>query len=508
MYFDRRLWELTRGLRGRIVATVLIGLLASLVGISRFVLLGLLIARVFQGAAVSSLVPLALAVALAVILRGAMEHARTMVANRTAAEVQQALRGKLYDKIAALGPSWFANERTGGHVQSVVDGVEQLQIFFGRYVPQMTVAALTPILIFAIIAWWDVAVASVLLVAAIFGLFAPIAFRAMDTSASRNRNVSFRAFSAEFLDAIQGLATLKAFGQSRAYGIQLADKARKLSNTTMWLLTTGLMTRGVIDVAIAFGAAGALALGAYRVTHGEMSLQALLIVLMAGTEIFRPLRDFRGVLHEGMIGQAAGIAINELLSTPIEERAATAAAGTLSPTIAFEDVRFSYPGGRGIALDGVSFSLAAGERIGVVGPSGSGKSTIARLLLQLYTAQEGVVKVGGSDIRTLDPDRARAQIAVVQQDTYLFHGTIEDNLRLGKQNATQAELEGAARAADAHDFIASLPQGYQTIIGERGARLSGGQRQRIAIARALLRDAPILILDEAMSSVDAETEAT
>ncbi len=296
MYFDRRLWELTRGLRGRIVATVFIGLLASLVGISRFVLLGLLIARVFQGAAVASLIPLALAVALAVILRGAMEHARTMVANRTAAEVQQALRGKLYDKIAALGPSWFANERTGGHVQSVVDGVEQLQIFFGRYVPQMTVAALTPMLIFAIIAWWDVTVASVLLVAAIFGLIAPIAFRAMDTSASRNRNISFRAFSAEFLDAIQGLATLKAFGQSRAYGVQLADKARKLSNTTMWLLTTGLMTRGVIDVAIAFGAAGALALGAYRVTHGEMSLQALLIVLMAGTEIFRPLRDFRGVL--------------------------------------------------------------------------------------------------------------------------------------------------------------------------------------------------------------------
>ncbi|HXE28281.1 MAG TPA: ABC transporter transmembrane domain-containing protein, partial [Stellaceae bacterium] len=178
MYFDRRLWELTRGLRGRIVATVLIGLLASLIGISRFVLLGMLIARVFQGAAVASLVPLALAVALAVILRGAMEHARTMVANRTAAEVQQALRGRLYDKIAVLGPSWFANERTGGHVQSVVDGVEQLQIFFGRYVPQMTVAALTPLLIFAIIAWWDVPVAAVLLVAAIFGLVAPVAFRA------------------------------------------------------------------------------------------------------------------------------------------------------------------------------------------------------------------------------------------------------------------------------------------------------------------------------------------
>ena len=508
MYFDKRLWELTRGLRDRIVWTVVIGLLASLVGISRFVLLGMLIARVFQGAATSTLVPLALAVAVAVVLRGAMEHWRTMVANRTAAEVQQKLRGKLYDKIAALGPSWFATERTGGHVQSLIDGVEQLQVFFGRYVPQMTIAAVTPIAIFAVIAWWDLPVAAVLLGAAIFGLVAPVAFRALDTGASRSRSIAFRAFSSEFLDAIQGLATLKAFGQSRAYGVQLADKARKLSNTTMWVTTTGLMTRGVIDVAIALGAAAALAFGAYRVTHGEMSLQALLIVLMAGTEVFRPLRDFRGVLHEGQIGQAAGIAINEFLATPTEQRAITPRPVRLEPTIEFDDVRFTYPGGRGIALNGVSFSLKAGERIGVVGPSGSGKSTIARLLLGLYTAQDGAVKIGGVDIRSLDPEQVRAQIAVVQQDTYLFHGTIEDNLRLGKEHATQDEIEAAARAADAHDFIASLPQGYQSIIGERGARLSGGQRQRIAIARALLRDAPILILDEAMSSVDAETEAT
>ncbi|HEY3920344.1 MAG TPA: thiol reductant ABC exporter subunit CydC [Stellaceae bacterium] len=508
MYFDHRLWQLTRGLRGRVVATVVIGLLASLVGILRFVLLGMLIARVFQGAPVASLVPLALAVAVAVVLRGAMEHWRTMVANRTAAEVQQSLRAKLYDKITALGPAWFATERTGGHVQSVIDGVEQLQVFFGRYVPQMTVAALTPLVIFAIIAWWDVPVAAVMLGAAIFGLIAPVAFRALDTSASRNRNVAFRAFSAEFLDAIQGLATLKAFGQSAPYGRQLADKARKLSNTTMWLLTTGLMTRGVIDVAIAFGAAAALALGAYRVTHGEMSLQALLIVLMAGTEVFRPLRDFRGVLHEGMVGQAAGIAINELLEKPTPAPQAATPVLHLAPTIDFDEVRFSYPGGRGIALNGVAFSLKAGERIGVVGPSGSGKSTIARLLLRLYDAQEGAVKIGGVDIRTLDPDQVRAQIAVVQQDTYLFHGTVEENLRLGKEDATQAELDAAARAADAYDFVATLPQGYATVIGERGARLSGGQRQRLAIARALLRDAPILILDEAMSSVDAETEAT
>src|SRR5207302_11022044 len=167
----------------------------------------------------------------------------------------------------------------------------------------------------------------------------------------------------------------------------------------------------------------------------------------------------------------------------------------------------AYPGGRRAAHDGLSFTVAAGEKIGIVGPSGAGKSSIARLLLRLFDPQSGLVRVGGQDVRAIDPDSLRREIAVVHQDTYLFHGTVEDNLRLGKPDATEDELRAAARSANADEFIARLPQGYQTVVGERGIRLSGGQRQRIAIARALLRDAPILILDEALSAVDAENEA-
>ena len=170
-------------------------------------------------------------------------------------------------------------------------------------------------------------------------------------------------------------------------------------------------------------------------------------------------------------------------------------------------MQFAYPGGRRAAHQGLSFSIAAGERVGVVGPSGSGKSTIVRLLLRLHDPQSGAVRIGGQDLRALDPDAVRRMIAVVAQDTHLFHGTIEDNLRLGRPDADECEVVAAARAANAHDFIEALPDGYQTVIGERGARLSGGQRQRIAIARALLRDAPVLVLDEALSSVDAENEA-
>jgi ATP-binding cassette subfamily C protein CydCD len=291
----------------------------------------------------------------------------------------------------------------------------------------------------------------------------------------------------------------------------LADRARALSDSTFLVLGTSILTRGITDLGCAFGAAAALALGAYRVRHGEMSLEALLIVLMAGTEIFRPLRELRTVLHQGLTGQAAAAGINALLDEPVTAPApppnVIPAKAGIQPNIAFEDVGFAYPGGRRAAHQGLSFNIAAGERVGVVGPSGSGKSTIVRLLLRLHDPQSGTIRIGGQDLRALDPEAMRRMIAVVAQDTYLFHGTIEDNLRLGCPDASEAELVAAAHAANAHDFIEALPDGYQTVIGERGARLSGGQRQRIAIARALLRDAPILVLDEALSSVDAENEA-
>ncbi len=508
MYFDLRLWQLTRGMRWRIVATVLMGLLAAVVGVARFVFLGSLIALVYRGAPAAALIWPAAAVAAVVLIRAFLEHERTMVAHRTAARVQEVLRLKLYDKVAELGPAWFAGERTGGVMLSVVDGVEQLQSFFGQYVPQLAIAALTPLAMFAIIGWWDVPVAALMLCFALVCLVLPAVFNRFQQKVSIAHRASLKSFGAEFLDAIQGLATLKAFGQSTAYGRMLGDKARALSAATMRMLATNLITRGIIDVGIGTGAAAAIVLGAYRVTHGMMTLQALLIVLMAGTEIFRPLRDFRTVLHDGMVGQAAAIGINALLEAqaPLPKGGARPTA-PLAPTIAFDNVHFSYPGGRGEALAGLSLDVRAGERIGIVGPSGSGKSTIAALLLRLYDPQSGSVRIGGVDLAALDPDAARAQIAVVRQDTYLFHGTVEDNLRLGKPDATREEITAAARAANAYDFIAALPQGYATVIGERGLRLSGGQRQRLAIARALLRDAPILILDEALSSVDAENEA-
>jgi len=511
MYFDLRLWRLTAGLRLAMAGGVLLGLVALAAGIARFAFLGMALARVFAGEGASAIAwPLAGAVA-AVLLRAALDHARTVQANRTAASVQGRLRGMLFDRITALGPAWFAGERTGGVMLSMVDGVEQLQTFFGQYVPQLAIAACAPVAIFLFMAFWDVPVALVLLVAALLTLVLPVLVHGWDRRAALARQKAFKAFGSEFLDAVQGLPTLQAFGQSRSYGETLAAKARALYRSTFWVLALGVLTRGITDTGMALGAAIALILGAHRVGAGEMSLEALLVVLMAGTEIFRPLRDLRSVLHQGMVGQSAALGINALL----EAKPAVAPGGAAlrlggdgpAPSIVFEAVRFAYPGGRAPAHDGLDFAIRAGERVGIVGPSGAGKSSILRLLLRQHDPQAGRITIGGQDIAGLDPASIAAQVAIVAQDATLFHGTIAENLRLGRPGASQAELEAACRAANAHEFIAALPGGYEAMIGERGARLSGGQRQRIAIARALLRDAPILILDEALSAVDAENEA-
>ena len=507
MYLDPRLWALTRGVRLRIAATVLVGLAAVATGIARLVLLGWLLARVLAGEPLASLVPAVLLTGAAVLLRSVLDYTRAMMAHHTAARVQGRLRQNLYEHIVALGPAHFSGARTAEVMLSMVEGIQQLETYFGQYLPQLFVAALTPVLIFGFVAFLDLPVALVMLGAAILILIAPTLWHRWDSRASLARSRAYAAFGADFLDAVQGLATLKAFGQSGERGRRLEERARVLFKSTMWVLSTNTLARGITDTGIAVGAAAALALGAWRVGTGAMELWALLVILMLGVEVFRPLRELRILLHQGMLGLAAARGIFGLLDAAPLVRDRAAGPEPADAGVVFDDVTFTYPGTSRVVHGGLSFAVPPGGRVGFVGASGAGKSTIARLLLRFHDPDRGRVTIGGRDLRALSLAQIRGRIAVVSQDTWLFHGTVEANIRMGRPEATTDELRAAARAANAEEFILRLPQGYATVVGERGVRLSGGQRQRVAIARALLRDAPILVLDEALSSVDAESEA-
>lgn len=509
MYFDFRLWGLTHGVRLRIAWAVFIGLLTAAAGVARLALLGWLLAEIFEGRGASSLaVPMA-GVAGVIVLRGALQFYKEMVSHHTAARVQIALRANLHKKTMDLGPSYFNQQRTGDTILSLVDGVEQLETFFGQYLPQFFVALLTPIGVFVFMAFLDLPTAMIFLVSAIAALFLPALFHKWNSKSSERRRDAYGEFGADFLDSIQGLATLKAFGQSEARGLMLADRARAVFKSTMWVLATNALSGGLSIAAISIGAAVALGWGAYRVDTGGLELSVLLIILMLGVEVFRPLRELTQLFHQGLLGISAAtgvFALQDATPSVVEPDSPEHDLSDMSPTLSFEDVSFAYPGGRQPAHEHLSFSVAAGEKVGLVGPSGAGKTSVVKLLLRLYDPDEGRVTIGGTDLRELSFEQIRSNLAVVSQDTYLFHGTVADNLKFGNPDATPEQLEDAARAANAHGFISALPDGYGTVIGERGIRLSGGQRQRVAIARALLRDAPILVLDEALSAVDAENE--
>ncbi len=509
MHFEPRLWAFTKGFRARIFLAFLLGLIGVSVGIARLALLGWLLAQVIAGSEFKSLiVPLCL-VALIMVVRGVIEHIRNMIAHRTAAKIQLVLRRTLYDRLVMLGPSFVTQQRSGELALTLIDGVEQLETYFGKYIPQMLVACFTPVIIFSFVIFIDVPVATVLLVASIVALFAPALWHKFDTKKSIEREHAYSEFASEFLDSVQGLATLKSFGQSRKRGQILTQKAHALFESTMWVLGTNTLSRGITDTAIAVGAAAALVLGAYRVIGGGMDLSALLIILLLGIEIFRPLRELRSVLHQGMVGKSAALSMYRLLDAQpvVKEPAIANCPNNLEASISFEEVFFQYPGQREVVHCDLNLSLKPGERVAVVGPSGCGKSSLVRLLQRFHDPQGGAVKIGNCNVQDLPVDLVRRQISVVHQDTFLFHGTVRENLLMGNPAATHDELVKVTEAANIHNFIEGLPSGYDTLIGEKGIKLSGGQRQRIAIARALLRDSPILILDEALSAVDAENEA-
>ena len=510
MYLHPRLLALAKGVRWRILFAAVVGMLAVVAGVARLAVAAVVIFKIIhEGAEFSSIMwPLAGMIAL-ILVRSGLQYLQEVISHHTASVVKVALRERLYQHCLALGPGYFDQSRTGDVLMSLAEGVERLEAFFGRYLPQMIVAALAPVLIFAFMAIIDFRTGLVFLAFALLTLVLPNIFHRWTRTSSMARRDAYGALGADFLDAVQGLPTLKAFGQSKARGLLLADRARALFRTTMGVLAANSATSALTILGIASGAAVALAWGAVRVSDGELELRSLLIVLMLGVEIFRPLRELVQLYHDGMIAMSSAEGIFDIMDAPVDvaDAATSPSPLQLAPEVTFEGVNYAYSGGRRPALHDLSFTLNAGETLGLVGPSGAGKSTIVWSILRFFDPQSGRVLLGGTDIREISLSQLRDQVAVVTQDTYLFHGTVAENLRFGGPNATQEQLEAAAKTANAHDFISHLPQGYDTIVGERAVRLSGGQKQRIAIARAVLKDAPILILDEALSNVDAENEA-
>ena len=448
MYLHPRLLSLAMDVRWRIIVSAVVGMLATAAGVARLAVAAVIIVEVVRGnATFESLTWPLVIMAVLIVARACLQYLQEVMSHHTASLVKVKLRERLYEHSLALGPGHFDSSRTGDALMSLAEGVERLEAFFGRYLPQMIVAALAPVVIFIFMALIDFRTGLVFLAFALLTLVIPNLFHRWNRERSMARRDAYGALGADFLDAVQGLATLKAFGQSRDRGELLAERARNLFRTTMGVLAANAATGALTILGITGGAAVALGWGAVRVADGDLELRALMIVLMLGVEVFRPLRELVQLYHDGVMAMSSAEGIFAIMDSPVAvrdpERAtangvAPASTGELKPEIAFENVSHAYNEGRRPALHDLSFTLHEGETLGLVGPSGAGKSTIVWLMLRFFDPQEGVIRLGGRDVRDIPLEELRERLSVVTQDTYLFHGTVADNLRFGNPHATQA----------------------------------------------------------------------
>jgi len=441
------------------------------------------------------------------VARFTVTYASGQAAIRAAILVKEDVRSRLVRHLHALGPTYLHSRHSGELAVAVVDGIEALEPYYAGYLPQMALVSLVPLSLLAFIFPRDWISGLVLLVSAplipLFMVF--VGLRAEQLNRRQWRKLA--RMSAHFLDALQGLTTLKLFNASRREAQLIARISVDYRHSTMAVLRVAFLSALVLEFFATVSIALVAVLIGFRLLSADMGFEAGFFVLLLAPEFYLPLRTLGTHYHARMEAIGAAERIVEILEVPLPLPALAHAQPALRHAleIRFEDVHYAYEPGRE-ALRGTDFTLAAQRITAMVGPSGAGKSTVLGVLLGFVQPQRGRVLVDGHDLARLDPDYWLRHVAWVPQRTHLFEGSILDNIRMGNAGIGFQAVRAAARAAHADEFIERLPRGYDSAVDERGQNLSGGEVQRLALARAFLKDAPLVLLDEATASLDSETE--
>ncbi|MFE6361429.1 thiol reductant ABC exporter subunit CydD [Streptomyces sp. NPDC057806] len=502
---DPRLLRYARATRLFLMAVVGLGVVGALLVIAQAMLIAEVVVGAFQhGLPVSGLTtPLLLLVTVA-LGRALVAWLTELAAHRASAAVKSELRGRLLERAAALGPGWLGGQRTGSLVALATRGVDALDDYFSRYLPQLGLAVVVPVAVLARIVTEDwVSAAIIVGTLPLIPVFMMLIGWATQSRMDRQWRLLSR-LSGHFLDVVAGLPTLKVFGRAKAQAESIRRITGEYRQATMRTLRIAFLSSFALELLATISVALVAVTIGMRLVHGEMDLYVGLVILVLAPEAYLPLRQVGAQYHAAAEGLAAAEEIFAVLETPVPESGSGAVP---SGALAFEGVTVRYPGRSGDAVSDVSFVVEPGQTVALVGPSGAGKSTLLNVLLGFVRPAEGRVRIGGADLAGLDLERWRSMIAWVPQRPHLFAGTIAENVRLARPGADDTAVARALEEAGAREFVAALPQGADTVLGEDGAGLSAGQRQRLALARAFLADRPVLLLDEPTAALDGGTEA-
>lgn len=439
-----------------------------------------------------------------ICLRFLCERMATRASYLAGVDVKRVLREKIYEKTLKLKGSYKGRVSSAELVQVCTEGVEQLEIYFGKYLPQLFYSLLAPATLFFIL--FKISLHAALILLACLPLI-PLSIAAVQRFAKRLLHKYWAVYTGlgdSFLENLQGMTTLKIYGADQKKAEQMDKEAQTFRKITMRVLIMQLNSILLMDIVAYGGAAAGMAVAVSEFLKGEVGLRGVICIILLAAEFFLPLRLLGSFFHIAMNGMAASDKIFEILDLP-EEEEKEALLGDQAPDICLKDVRFAYEEEREI-LKGLSFSIRAGSFISLVGESGCGKSTLAGLLSGRLAGYKGQILIGGISLSQIKESCLRERIVLLGHNSYLFKGTVEENLRMAKKDADEEELKEVLKKVNLWDFLQGQA-GLQTGLSERAGNLSGGQRQRLALARALLdRKRQVYIFDEASSNIDAESE--
>ncbi|WP_445269123.1 thiol reductant ABC exporter subunit CydD [Streptomyces sp. NBC_00207] len=506
---DPRLLRYARSTRLFLGAVVALGLVGAGLVVGQAMLIAEIVVGAFEkglgGEALRTPLLLLAAVALG---RGLVAWLTELAAHRASAAVKSELRGRLLDRAADLGPGRLTGQKTGSLVSLATRGVDALDDYFSRYLPQLGLAVVVPVAVLARIVTEDwVSAAIIVVTLPLIPVFMVLIGMATQSRMDRQWRLLSR-LSGHFLDVVAGLPTLKVFGRAKAQAESIRKITDEYRRATMRTLRIAFLSSFALELLATLSVALVAVTIGMRMVHGELDLYTGLVILILAPEAYLPLRQVGAQYHAAAEGLAAAEEIFEILETPATGPAGTAELPGGAPLrIEIDGVAVRYEG-RGEDSPGpVSLTVAPGECVALTGPSGAGKSTLLQVLLGFVTPTAGRVRVAGVDLAELSPEHWRERIAWVPQRPHLFAGTIAENVRLARAGASDSEVATALKDAGAWEFVTALPRGAQTLLGEGGVGLSAGQRQRLALARAFLADRPVLLLDEPTAALDGETEA-